>query len=96
MKKYNDTYWTYKDSYGTIRKWNIYVHAKKIVDMWKCGDNEINIFIECDTFQFTSNKELLIKLGEQRQYYTLENKITRKEFINAVSKMLNKAKEAIK
>jgi len=45
-KKYNDTYWLYKNSYScNSKKWNIYVHAKKVESVWDCGYNGINAYI---------------------------------------------------
>jgi len=96
-KKYNDTYWTYTNSYGCIgKRWIVYVHAKKVDSVWDCGSNGINSHIICDTFQLTSDNNLLIDFNSKEYHSQLKKKITKKEFTNAVSKMLNKAKEAVK
>jgi len=96
-KKYNDTYWTYTNSYGCIgKRWIVYVHAKKVERIWDCGSNGINSHIICDTFQLTSDNKLLIDFDSKEYHSQLKKKITKKEFASAVSKMLDKAKEAIK
>ena len=95
-KKYNNTYWKYKDSYGEKRGWFAYVHVKKVADIWDIGNNGVNCRVLCDTFQITSDKKLIIEFDTEIYYGSLEKKLTKKEFTNAVSKMLNKAKEAIK
>jgi len=95
-KMYNDTYWTYSNSYGgNTKKWTVYIHAKKVDSIWDCGNNGINAYIICDTFQLTSDNQIIIHFNERNYPHGFENKITKKAFTNAVSKMLKKAKDAI-
>jgi hypothetical protein len=96
-KKYNDTYWTGTNNYSCNgKKWTIYIHAKKVTDIWDCGSYGLNAYIICDTFQLTSDNQLLIHFDQREYPHSFKKKITKKEFNNAVSKLINKAKEAIK
>jgi len=90
-KKYNDTYWTHKNSYSCDSKeWTVYVHAKTVDSIWDCAPNGINAYIISDTFEFTSDNKLLIEFDKNEYPRMLEKKVTKKEFENAILKMLLK------
>lgn len=85
-KMYNDTYWKYEEGGLTV-----YIHAKKVTECL----NDSSALITCDSFQIAGCK-LTIYFNCTETPKTLGIKITKKQFNNAVSKILNKAKEAIK
>jgi len=94
-RKYNGTYWRYKDCYDEKKGWFAYVHVKKITDVWDTG-NGVNCRILCDVFQITHYKKLIIDIDTEIYLGSLEKKITKEEFSRAVSKIINKAKETVK
>ena len=78
-KKYNDTYWTCQTSNDYAgKKWTIYIHAKKVTGIWDCGINGINAFIICDTFQLTSDNQILIHFDSKEYPRAVAKKITKK------------------